>query len=89
MDKIAQELLKVAKELVARSDLERYKSKGWEFVDKYKGHRGFEALIYKGEGLTEDEVKIIEVFRHVHFGHITVHKKVGKLDGMIEFKETY
>ena len=39
--------------------------------------------------LSEDEIKIIEVFRHVHYGHITIHKKAGRLNGRIEFKETY
>lgn len=40
-------------------------------------------------GISEDEIKIIEVFRHIYFGHMTVYKKAGKLEGRIEFRETY
>lgn len=40
-------------------------------------------------GVTEDEVRVLEVFRHVHFGHMTVYKRAGRLEGRIEFRETY
>ena len=43
----------------------------------------------KDLGITESEIRIIEVFRHVHYGHIQIHKKAGELDGRIEFRETY
>lgn len=39
-------------------------------------------------GLTVDEIKVISVFRHVYFGHLTVYKRAGKLEGRIEFRET-
>ncbi len=40
-------------------------------------------------GVSDDEVRVLEVFRHVHFGHMTVYKRAGKLEGRIEFRETY
>jgi len=40
-------------------------------------------------GIGDDEVRVLEVFRHVHFGHMTVYKRAGKLEGRIEFRETY
>ena len=39
--------------------------------------------------LTEEEIKLLEVFRHVFYGDISLHKKAGKLDGRIHFRETY
>ena len=40
-------------------------------------------------GLSIDEVKIITVFRFLHYGVMTVRKRFDKMAGHIEYKETY
>jgi len=41
------------------------------------------------DGLTDDEVKIIEAWRFIKWGKITCFKKENKLSGRIEINSTY
>ena len=55
---------------------------GTKFTDEIKG-KMIEA------GVSDEEIRVLEVIRHVFYGHILIHKKAGKIEGRIEAKETY
>lgn len=40
-------------------------------------------------GLDIDEIKIITVYRHLHYGVMSIRKRFNKLAGHVEYKETY
>lgn len=43
----------------------------------------------KDDGLTDDEVKIIEAWRFIKWGNIRCFKKENQLSGRIEINSTY